>query len=128
MRKQGSYSGAMSVEFREFAKIYDFMQHLSERYEYDIQLMMITLNSNGRDRLYIDEREHAMTCMEKTIQASLRTVDISTRFSGKQFIVILLNARSKDIELVTNRILDNFYKIYDKKLIDVKFDVAELQV
>ena len=128
MRKQGSYSGAMSVEFREFAKIYDFMQHLGERYEYDIQLMMITLNSNGRDRLYIDEREHAMTCMEKTIQASLRTVDISTRFSGKQFIVILLNARSKDIELVTNRILDNFYKIYDKKLIDVKFDVAELQV
>ena len=118
----------MSVEFREFAKIYDFMQHLGERYEYDIQLMMITLNSNGRDRLYIDEREHAMTCMEKTIQASLRTVDISTRFSGKQFIVILLNARSKDIELVTNRILDNFYKIYDKKLIDVKFDVAELQV
>ena len=128
MRKQGSYSGAMSVEFREFAKIYDFMQHLGERYEYDIQLMMITLNSNGRDRLYIDEREHAMTCMEKTIQASLRTVDISTRFSGKQFIVILLNARSKDIELVTNRILDNFYKIYDKKLIEVKFDVAELQI
>ncbi len=128
LKKQGSYSGAMSVEYREFAKIYDFVQHLGERYEYDVQLVMITLDSTGKDRLYIDEREHAMTCMEKTIQASLRSVDISTRFSGKQFIVILLNARSKDIELVTNRIQENFYKIYDRNLIEVRFDVAELQV
>ncbi len=128
LKKQGSYSGAMSVEYREFAKIYDFVQHLGERYEYDVQLVMITLDSTGKDRLYIDEREHAMTCMEKTIQASLRSVDISTRFSGKQFIVILLNARSKDIELVTSRIQENFYKIYDRNLIEVRFDVAELQV
>lgn len=128
LKKQGGYSGAMSVEYREFAKIYDFVQHLGERYEYDIQLVMITLGSARKESLYIDEREHAMTCMEQTIKASLRAVDISTRFSGKQFIVILLNARSKDIELVTNRILENFYKIYDRNLVEVHFDVAELQV
>ncbi|MBQ9699023.1 MAG: diguanylate cyclase, partial [Lachnospiraceae bacterium] len=128
LRTQGSYSGAMSVEYREFAKIYDFVQHLGARYDYDIQLVMITLGSANNNSLYIDEREHAMMCMEKTIKASLRAVDISTRFSDKQFIVILLNARSKDIDIVTNRILENFYKIYDRKLVEVHFDVADLQM
>ncbi|MBQ9700762.1 MAG: diguanylate cyclase [Lachnospiraceae bacterium] len=126
LKLQGNYSGALSVDYREFAKIYDFVNHLGERYEYDIQLIMITLDTDNQEPLFIDERGHAMTCMEKTIQASLRTVDVCTRFSSKQFIVILTNAQSQDIEMITSRIAENFYKIYDRKLINVLFNVAEL--
>lgn len=126
LKKQGAYSGALSVEYREFAKIYDYVQHLGERYEHNIQLVLITLESAGQDTLYIDEREHAMTCMEKTIQASLRTVDVSTRFSSKQFIVILMNAKEEDVSIIMNRISKNFHKMYDRKRIHVDFDIADL--
>jgi len=126
LKQQGAYSGTLSVEYREFAKIYDYVQHLGERYEYNIQLIMITLESASGKTLYLDEREQAMSCMEKTIQATLRSVDVSTRFSSDQFVVILVNAQNDDIQMITNRIRDNFHKLYDKNLIDVKFSVAEL--
>ena len=126
LKTQGGYSGALSVEYREFAKIYDFVRHLGERYAYDLHLVMITLEAVNKETLYLDEREHAMTCMEQTIKASLRAVDVSTRFSSEQFIVILMNAQNRDIDMITNRIADNFHKVYHRDLIRVHFDVADL--
>ena len=120
------YNGTLSVEYKEFTKIYDYICHLGERYDYNIHLVMITLESVERDALYIDEREHAMSCMEKTIKESLRAVDVSTRFSGEQFMVILMNAQKDDIEMVQKRIIENFHKVYDRKILNVLFDVAEL--
>lgn len=126
LSNQGNYSGPLSVEYREFAKIYEFFQHLGERYKYNVHLMMITLEFAYQNNFYIDEREHAMTCMEKTIQVSLRAVDVCTRFSSEQFIVVLMNAQEDAVEIIKRRILENFYKIYDKNLINVNFDIALL--
>ena len=126
LKQQGAYDGSLSLEYREFAKVYDYIRHLGERYNYDVQLVMITLEPANQEALYIEEREQVMTCMEKTIQASLRSVDVSTRFSGEQFVVILMNAPDEYVEMITDRIEDNFHKIYDKKLINVHFDVENL--
>ncbi len=126
LKEQGAYSGTLSVEYREFAKLYDYVKHLGERYSYDIHLVMITLNYIGKDDMYIDERERVMTCMEKTIQASLRSVDVCTRFSSEQFVVILVNAQNEYTQIITKRIADNFHKIYSPKLISVAFDIADL--
>lgn len=126
LKVQGAYRGTLNVEYREFAKIYDYVQHLGERYQYNIKLVMITLNFDERENIYIDERERAMTSMEKTIQASLRSVDVCTRFSGDQFVVILMNAQDEYTNAITGRIEDNFQKIYQPKKISVHFDVADL--
>ena len=90
------------------------VNELNKRYGYNIQLVMITLEALGTDSYYVDERERAMTCMEKTIQASLRSVDVSTRYGSEQFVVILLNAGSEYIETITKRIEENVHKIYSK--------------
>lgn len=126
LKLQGGYNGPLNVEYREFAKIYDYVQHLGKRYEHNTKLVMITLEFADNANLYIEQREHAMKCMEESIKHSLRAVDVSTRFSSDQFIVILFNARTEDINLITGRIKDCFYRIYDNKLVNVYFDVAEL--
>ncbi len=126
LKAHGSYSGALNVEYREFAKLYDFIQHLVERYDYNMQLIMLTLESTEAGGLDIDEHEYAMACMEKTIQASLRAVDVSTRFSSDQFLVILLNAQTEDISIIMNRIYENFSKICKNKSISLNYDIAEL--
>jgi len=64
--------------------------------------------------------------MEKTIQASLRTVDVCTRFSSEQFLVILMDAEKEDIDIITNRIFDNFSKVYSGKPLSLDYDIAEL--
>lgn len=126
LKNQGGYDGALSVEYREFAKIYDFVRHLGTRYAYDLHLVMITVENSRRNPMFLEEREQAMSCMEQTIRLSLRAVDVCTRFSSDQFIVILTNAHDMDVSLITERIEKNFYKIYKHEMINVYFDVANL--
>lgn len=126
LKDQGSYTGSLSVEYREFAKIYDFVRCISDRFQHNMELIMITLQPAVAGSLYIDEKEQAMTCMEKTIQASLRAVDVCTRFSSEQFLVILMDAGKEDIDLITLRIFENFNKVYTGKPLVLDYDVAEL--
>lgn len=126
LKEYGAYSGTMSVEYREFTKIYDFINHLVERYDYNMQLIMLTVEPGEMEEFYIDEHEMAMFCMEKSIQNSLRTVDVCTRFSSEQFLIVLLNAQKEDIVNITNRIFEYFYKIYSGKAVNLNYDVADL--
>ena len=126
LKQQGGYTGSMQVEYREFAKMYDFIKHLTERYEHRMQLIMITLQPAVVGTLYIDEIEYAMSCMEKTIQASLRTVDVCTRFSSDQFLIILMDAEKGTIDMISNRIFTNFQKVYDGKEMNYDYAIAEL--
>ena len=87
---------------------------------------MVTLQPAVAGSLYIDEKEQAMTCMEKTIQASLRTVDVYTRFSSEQFLIILMNTEKEDINVIMHRIFENFSKVYGGKAVVLDYDVAEL--
>lgn len=126
LNQQGAYDGTLSLEYREFAKISDYVRHLGERYDYTIQIVMITIESANRDALYIEKREQVMSCMEKMIQISLRSVDVSTRFSSEQFVVLLMNVENEYVDMITKRIEDNFHKVYDRKYVRVHFDVENL--
>lgn len=126
LTKDGGYSGSLSVEYREFAKIYDFVRYIADRFSHNLELIMITVQPEVAGSLYIDEKEAAMLCMEKTIQASLRTVDVCTRFSSEQFLVVLMDAEKEDIDIITNRIFDNFSKVYQGKPLSLDYDIAEV--
>jgi len=126
LTKEGGYSGSLSVEYREFAKIYDFVRYIADRFSHNLELIMITVQPEVAGSLYIDEKEAAMLCMEKTIQASLRTVDVCTRFSSEQFLVVLMDAEKEDIDIITNRIFDNFSKVYQGKPLSLDYDIAEV--
>ncbi|MBP3594973.1 MAG: diguanylate cyclase [Lachnospiraceae bacterium] len=126
LTKEGGYSGSLSVEYREFAKVYDFVRYIADRFSHNLELIMITVQPEVAGSLYIDEKEAAMLCMEKTIQASLRTVDVCTRFSSEQFLVVLMDAEKEDIDFIVNRIFDNFSKIYKGKPLSLDYDIAEI--
>lgn len=126
LKQQGAYDGSLNLEYREFAKVCDYIRHLGERYDYTVQIVMITIESMDQEALYIEEREQVMRCMEKMIQESLRSVDVSTRFSSEQFVVTLMNVQDEYVERITNRIADNFHKVYDKKYVRVHFDIENL--
>ncbi len=127
LQGEGGYSGSLNVEYREFAKMFDFVRSIADRFRHNLELIMITVQPAVAGSLYIDEKEKAMTYMEKTIQASLRTVDVCTRFSSEQFLVILMDAEKEDIDTITNRIFDNFSKVYDGKPLSLDYDIAELE-
>ncbi len=125
--RQGDYEGSLVVEYRTFAKIYDFVNHLVDRYQHSLSLIMITLEPTAGTELTLEHHEEAMSAMERAITGSLRTVDVNTRFSSEQFLVILINAESSSLEMIVTRIFNQFYKTYTYNDITASYDVADIK-
>lgn len=129
IRKQGSYKGALGVEYREFTHLYEFISNLAIRYDQNLQLIMITLEpfNTMPDAFSPEILEEAMSCMNAAIRNSLRNVDVCTRFSSQQFLVILTNAGEENITLIVNRIFNYFYKIFKDPNIHLHYEAANLK-
>lgn len=121
-----SYIGNLNLGYRDFTQIYDFVLKMAERFQWKLQLLMITIEQSDGGDMNVEEQENAMECMEKAINSSLRGVDVSTRFSSEQFLVVLINAGADNIDKVVVRIFDRFYKIYHNNAISISYDIAKL--
>lgn len=115
LKTSGDYNGALNVEYREFAKMFEYVINLQNRYHHEVHLVMITLENQVGDRLYIDEAEECMTFLELAIKETIRTIDICTRYSSVQFLVILLEAGDINVKMIVDRIFCNFYKRCENK-------------
>ncbi|MGN0328126.1 MAG: HD domain-containing phosphohydrolase [Lachnospira sp.] len=110
LKASGDYVGALNVEYREFAKMFEYVINLQNRYHHEVHLVMITLENQVGDRLYIDELEENMAYMEMAIKETIRSIDICTRYSSVQYLVILLEAGDINVKMIVDRIFCNFYK------------------
>lgn len=121
------YHGAFQIAYEEFGRVYDFIMHFSQRNKQEMQLILFTLYSSDGSDIRIEQMERAMQCMEQAIIKSLRGVDVGTRYSSSQFLVILLGAERSDIRVVTERIVQNYFKLYGDRDITLSYDIANLR-
>ncbi|MCM1047826.1 MAG: diguanylate cyclase [Clostridiales bacterium] len=121
-----SYSGAFQVDYDEFVRIYDFVQHFSQRNNQEVQLILFTLFFADGSDIKLEKMELAMQCMEQAIMKSLRGVDVGTRYSSFQFLVVLVGTDKENIRVVTERIIKNYFKLYGNRDITISYDVANL--
>ncbi len=124
--KQGMYQGTLGLEYREFTRLYNFINNMANRYSYNIQLLMITVEPAEGVEFYADAQNEVMAYMDKAIKDSLRNVDVATRFSGEQFLVILTNADKESINIITSRIREQFFNHYKRKTVKISCDVMDL--
>ncbi|MDE7232292.1 MAG: diguanylate cyclase, partial [Lachnospiraceae bacterium] len=125
IKNQETYKGAFQVDYSEFNHVYDFVTHMSERNKKETQLLLFTLfSSNGGD-IQLERMEMAMQCMEQAICKSLRGVDVGARYSSSQFLVVLLGTERENVRVVTDRIIQNYFKLYGEKDITITFDIAK---
>lgn len=122
-----TYHGAFQIAYEEFGRVYDFIMHFSQRNKQEMQLILFTLYSSDGSDIRIEQMERAMQCMEQAIIKSLRGVDVGTRYSSSQFLVILLGAERSDIRVVTERIVQNYFKLYGDRDITLSYDIASLR-
>lgn len=121
-----SYEGAFQIDYEEFGRVYDFVIHFSQRNHQEVQLILFTLYSADGSDIRLEQMEQAMQCMEQAIVKSLRGVDVGTRYSSSQFLVVLIGTGRDDIRIVTDRIVQNYFKLYGKRDITLSYDVADL--
>ena len=111
IRDSGNYQGAMDVEYRQFAKMYEFFTNLEKRFGQPFLLLMVTLESATGDGPQLEALEKSMFCMEQSIRQAIRNVDVLTRYSRQQFLVILLGTDSEGARIAVDRIIKGYYKM-----------------
>lgn len=124
----GSYEGALGVEYRQFAKLYEYISNIEKRYNHTFKLVLVTIEKSDGGSAYAEELEIAMTCMEQAIKESIRNVDIYTRYSGMQFLLILLDTEENGIRTVIDRIFQCYYKIYGGGRLSPMYTIEERPV
>ncbi len=122
LRESGNYSGALNLDYREFAKIYEYMNHLGKRYKYRCYLVRVTMDTTPDYVVYIENIERALESMEQAIRQKIRKVDVCTRYSSMQYLIILFEADETQIPKVMDRIFMQYYKQYDKSNFIPKYE------
>ncbi|MGN0641818.1 MAG: diguanylate cyclase domain-containing protein [Huintestinicola sp.] len=126
MSRADSGKGAYQLDIDNFHHVYNFIRRFVERSGRDVQTVLFTVSAAENAVIDPEEIEIALEMMEQAIYTSLRRVDVSTRYSSKQIIVILMDANEENGILVAQRILDCFHKLYKGKNISFEFGIAQM--
>ena len=126
IRTSGSYNGAMDVEYRQFATLYEFIENIKKRFSHPFMLIMITLETDAHEPPLPEELEKAMYYMEQSIQQTIRNVDVLTRYSRKQFLIILLGSNAEGVQIAVDRIFRGYYKMCGSGAFSPSYAVAEV--
>ena len=104
LRESGTYIGAMDLNYRDFARQYEYMSQLSIRSQCHCYLVMVTMETTVGTIPNIEAIEHALECMEQAIRQKIRRVDICTRYSSMQYLIILFEPIETEIPNIMDRI------------------------
>ena len=115
LRKSGSYAGALELNYRDFSRQYEYMQQLIIRSGSRCYLVMLTLEATSDTPAHIEEIEQTLSHMEQAIQNTIRRVDICTRYSAMQYLIVLFEPDESQIPMVMDRIFMEYYKKCDRR-------------
>ena len=125
IRSAGRYDGGLNVEYRHFARLYDFIENLESRFSQPFKLVLITLTPAEGTGIHIEEQEKAMYYMEQAIRQTIRGVDVLTRYSSRQYLVILVGAKAEGVQGAVDRIFRGYYKMNGSGSFMPGFTVAD---
>ena len=122
----GDYSGALELDYREFAKIYEYMNSMEKRYKCHCYLVMVTLETEADSASNIEDIEFALECMEQAIRQKIRKVDVCTRYSSMQYLIILFEPDEKTIPNIMERIFGQYREQCGKKNLLPNYDYMSM--
>lgn len=126
MSRADSGKGAYLLDFESFHHVYNFIHRFIERSKRDVRTLLFTVSEYENANPDLAETELALECLEKAIYTSLRRSDISTRYSSRQIIVILMDANNENSDMVAARIINGFHKLYTGRRVSIDYGIAQM--
>lgn len=109
MQRTDSTKGTYMVEYEQFHLIYNYARRIVERTNGEVQVILFTMDEQVQDG---EEISQAAEMLQLAIQTSLRRVDVSTQYSGRQIIVILWDTNTENGSMVAEKIMSAYHKLY----------------
>jgi len=126
IRHKGSNKGAFRVEYQKFFHYYEFVEKFTRRNHQSVQLVVLTIDFERSIAMEAEDRERVMHDLEESVTKTLRSVDISTRFSSVQMLVILVDTAKVNVPSIVQRMLSQFYQVYRPTDVKVTFDTEDI--
>lgn len=123
MSRTDDGQGAYFLDIDSFHHVYNFICRFVKRNEKDVQTVLFTVNEEDQE-IDVTEMELILETLEKAIYTSLRRSDVSTRYSSKQIVVILMDTDEVNGSMVADRIRDCFYELYSHQEVQIDYDIA----
>lgn len=110
----------------EFRKIYDLVKGVYEENRREMQLVLITVTPALGKKPAVADRDEAMEYLQNAIDVTMNKSAITFRFSSVQCMMIITEPEREDAGSAVDRILNSFYKSYDKKNMSLTTEAASL--
>ncbi len=120
--------GLFKVPYEEFPNLYSYLSRCVKRKGQMVQTILFTLGSENQDYLDNSVCEEAMSTLEVAAAYSLRMVDVGSRYSSLQYIVILVDTNIENGRMVADRVVNQFYKIYAGAGVTLSYDIQTMVV
>jgi hypothetical protein len=114
------------VDNRQFLKLFEYISNLEKRYAHPFKLIVISFETGADELPNTEKLERAMFYMERSIRQTIRNVDVLTRCSRWQFLVILLGTDLDGVKIAIDRIFRGYYKMIGSDAFTPAYTVADL--
>lgn len=122
---ENAQQGAFRVEFGDFQRIYHYISRGVQRNRQQVQTLLFTLSLDESMDSQMDFEEPMQT-LELAVASSVRQVDVGTRYSSIQYIVILLDTDLENGRKVADRVIKKFYQMYGGRGVVVSYDIQTM--
>ena len=120
--------GVFKVPYEDFSNLYNYLSRCVKRKGQKVQVLLFTLGNERREYLDNSVCEEAMEALEVAVAYSRRMVDVGSRYSSVQYIVILVDTDIDNGKKVAERVINQFYKIYSGSGVALSYDVQTMTV
>lgn len=125
LENEKTKKGVYEIGYREMSRTLELVARFVERNDQKLQLVLFTLVSKNKES-DLEQQQLAMEMLESAIYHSLRKVDISTRYSSFQFMVVLVDADEQGIQIVAQRIQEEYEKLNYCGAFEIVYDFVEI--
>ena len=127
--KEAEYQkGAFVCDYGIFKETYKIVTRQAARSNRSVSIVLITVCDSHGELPDLNVLDQVMEKLVIVIRDDLRRGDVVSKYSGAQFVIMLPDARYKDAEKITERIIRSYYKSNRKSLLQFKYNIDEIKL
>ncbi|MCH5268424.1 MAG: diguanylate cyclase [Lachnospiraceae bacterium] len=111
----------------DFYELYESIYQIMKKNKETVYLIMYMAKPWKGNKLEVDERDEVLGILQKAVSKNLQEDGMASRYSSAQCIVLVRNRTKEDVDSLIDIILKDFYRMYDKKDVEIFCDVAEVR-
>lgn len=120
-------SDGQYFSYPEMEQFYEQIQQDRNSAESRAVFIMFTIMPEDGKKVSIEERDRVMRFLEKSINHLMRPSDAMARYSSSQWIVMLSDVGNDRHQTVADRVMEGFYKMYDRRELVVHYDMKKFK-